>query len=160
MTAKVRNDSHIPYDLENLTLSAVLFDPKRPFDIESIGTMEFSDGGFPLTSILSGESAPLNFTTKLTLGKAQQLLRDSDNIVIMPATYRLLDRDDRSLLLVDRDVSARTAEIVVDYGIDAAREDKFRVSVNRGDGARFITCLLYTSPSPRDLSTSRMPSSA
>ena len=25
---------------------------------------------------------------------------------------------------------------------------------------RFITCLLYTSPSPRDLSTSRMPSSA
>ena len=24
----------------------------------------------------------------------------------------------------------------------------------------FITCLLYTSPSPRDLSTSRMPSSA
>ena len=27
-------------------------------------------------------------------------------------------------------------------------------------GAHFITCLLYTSPSPRDLSTSRMPSSA
>ena len=24
----------------------------------------------------------------------------------------------------------------------------------------FLTCLLYTSPSPRDLSTSRMPSSA
>ena len=27
-------------------------------------------------------------------------------------------------------------------------------------GEDFITCLLYTSPSPRDLSTSRMPSSA
>ena len=27
-------------------------------------------------------------------------------------------------------------------------------------GADFIGCLLYTSPSPRDLSTSRMPSSA
>ena len=27
-------------------------------------------------------------------------------------------------------------------------------------GAEAITCLLYTSPSPRDLSTSRMPSSA
>ena len=26
--------------------------------------------------------------------------------------------------------------------------------------APFVTCLLYTSPSPRDLSTSRMPSSA
>ncbi|MFL0810844.1 MAG: hypothetical protein K6L76_10550 [Agarilytica sp.] len=139
VTARIRNDGHIPYDLENLTLSAVLFDPKRPFDIESIGTMEFSDGGFPLTSILSGESAPLNFSTELTLGKAQKLLRDSENIVIMPGTYRLLDIDDQSLLLVDRDVSARTATISIDYGIDAAREDKFRVSVNRGDGQRSIS---------------------
>ena len=29
-----------------------------------------------------------------------------------------------------------------------------------GDSTRFEFCLLYTSPSPRDLSTSRMPSSA
>ena len=29
-----------------------------------------------------------------------------------------------------------------------------------GQNAVAITCLLYTSPSPRDLSTSRMPSSA
>ena len=28
------------------------------------------------------------------------------------------------------------------------------------EGAEVTTCLLYTSPSPRDLSTSRMPSSA
>ena len=28
------------------------------------------------------------------------------------------------------------------------------------DGAKLKACLLYTSPSPRDLSTSRMPSSA
>ena len=28
------------------------------------------------------------------------------------------------------------------------------------DGEHMYTCLLYTSPSPRDLSTSRMPSSA
>ena len=37
-------------------------------------------------------------------------------------------------------------------------------SVEAVDGVRLITlarpCLLYTSPSPRDLSTSRMPSSA
>ena len=30
----------------------------------------------------------------------------------------------------------------------------------QSDEIRFIACLLYTSPSPRDLSTSRMPSSA
>ena len=33
----------------------------------------------------------------------------------------------------------------------------FRLHV---DIARILACLLYTSPSPRDLSTSRMPSSA
>ena len=31
---------------------------------------------------------------------------------------------------------------------------------SRQEGAGFYSCLLYTSPSPRDLSTSRMPSSA
>ena len=30
----------------------------------------------------------------------------------------------------------------------------------RGKKGRYKACLLYTSPSPRDLSTSRMPSSA
>ena len=34
------------------------------------------------------------------------------------------------------------------------------VSVNAGLDLNTGTCLLYTSPSPRDLSTSRMPSSA
>ena len=33
-------------------------------------------------------------------------------------------------------------------------------TVNRPNNAQEIYCLLYTSPSPRDLSTSRMPSSA
>ena len=32
--------------------------------------------------------------------------------------------------------------------------------VHRIQQPRIMTCLLYTSPSPRDLSTSRMPSSA
>jgi len=33
-------------------------------------------------------------------------------------------------------------------------------SIGSGSLAHFVLCLLYTSPSPRDLSTSRMPSSA
>ena len=32
--------------------------------------------------------------------------------------------------------------------------------VDAGEDSEYNTCLLYTSPSPRDLSTSRMPSSA
>ena len=44
----------------------------------------------------------------------------------------------------------------------AALEDKVRTNEARAEKARIKaeTCLLYTSPSPRDLSTSRMPSSA
>ena len=41
--------------------------------------------------------------------------------------------------------------------------DKIKVTVAQGlenQGTRLLGCLLYTSPSPRDLSTSRMPSSA
>ena len=38
--------------------------------------------------------------------------------------------------------------------------DKTFVAQGRGDTGQAWNCLLYTSPSPRDLSTSRMPSSA
>ena len=34
------------------------------------------------------------------------------------------------------------------------------LGLTKRSGFQFVTCLLYTSPSPRDLSTSRMPSSA
>ena len=37
---------------------------------------------------------------------------------------------------------------------------KITAAMPYGDGPPDMPCLLYTSPSPRDLSTSRMPSSA
>ena len=40
------------------------------------------------------------------------------------------------------------------YGYDVRCADEFKIFTN------INSCLLYTSPSPRDLSTSRMPSSA
>ena len=39
------------------------------------------------------------------------------------------------------------------------KQDSVNIGEPKPDGES-ITCLLYTSPSPRDLSTSRMPSSA
>ena len=40
---------------------------------------------------------------------------------------------------------------------DPAAEERFKEA---GEAYEVLSCLLYTSPSPRDLSTSRMPSSA
>ena len=40
------------------------------------------------------------------------------------------------------------------------QEDKTTVTLCMSPGLEYENCLLYTSPSPRDLSTSRMPSSA
>ena len=45
----------------------------------------------------------------------------------------------------DVDISLETLQVIVDMGFSKQAAQ---------------TCLLYTSPSPRDLSTSRMPSSA
>ena len=43
---------------------------------------------------------------------------------------------------------------------EAFRNNQKLSSVNREKGTLYIICLLYTSPSPRDYGTSRMPSSA
>ena len=40
------------------------------------------------------------------------------------------------------------------------KDDTILVEKLDADEGQTVTCLLYTSPSPRDLSTSRMPSSA
>ena len=48
------------------------------------------------------------------------------------------------------------AEVVINTGIAGS----LNADINIGDIVVSTDCLLYTSPSPRDLSTSRMPSSA
>ena len=62
---------------------------------------------------------------------------------------RLRDNREASLLQLEKEVTESENEI--DYSFNLLRD--YITSWNQ-------TCLLYTSPSPRDLSTSRMPSSA
>ena len=54
-------------------------------------------------------------------------------------------------------------EILIDEGFDPSDIEKqmgYQPKVDIEDIPIYTSCLLYTSPSPRDLSTSRMPSSA
>ena len=46
------------------------------------------------------------------------------------------------------------------YGVKTVFTDLEEMAATDKIDAVYIACLLYTSPSPRDLSTSRMPSSA
>ena len=46
------------------------------------------------------------------------------------------------------------------YGKDAYEQDSQKVDESLEPNGRMISCLLYTSPSPRDRTRSRMPSSA
>ncbi len=137
---RLRNDGNLAYDLENLKLTAYLFDPAKPFAKRPVGTLELGSGDFPTTSIgVDSISAPLTFATDLPLQTAQALLRDARNLVIEPATYRLLDISNGSILLRDQDVSLRTATVTIDYGTLAGRVESHRVAVNRGGTVKFIT---------------------
>ena len=57
-------------------------------------------------------------------------------------------------------VLMRSAGCIVNDIVDKDFDKKILRTKSRPLAADKITCLLYTSPSPRDLSTSRMPSSA
>ena len=67
-----------------------------------------------------------------------------------------IERIRESALIVSKTLGMLAAE--VKPGISTLKLDKLAETFIKDHGA--IPCLLYTSPSPRDLSTSRMPSSA
>ena len=59
--------------------------------------------------------------------------------------------------VIETDTFGAASIVLAEYGL----EDKaFELNKRAAELAREMACLLYTSPSPRDLSTSRMPSSA
>ena len=87
--------------------------------------------------------------------KIEENVREDDVFVIQTSSPPVNDHFVELLLLIDalKYASARRITAVLPYYpyVRSDKKDEPRIS---------ITCLLYTSPSPRDLSTSRMPSSA
>ena len=69
--------------------------------------------------------------------------------------YQIIDKDEKVLKIVSENFNSLTPENSMKWMHSHPEYSKFTFS-----NAQKITCLLYTSPSPRDGLLSRMPSSA
>ena len=63
-------------------------------------------------------------------------------------------------LIIFESLSGDSTDVILQYQADASNNYIINLDSASYISIKDMTCLLYTSPSPRDLSTSRMPSSA
>ena len=125
-------------------------------------------------------SAEILQTNPAIIGRSDELLNTRKaNVYNSPhlhyfvdKKFNLLDqilvtRTDPSMCLTEYHESEAGKEskfVVVTRDLDGLQcyqeDDQIKVDILTPEGDPLRTCLLYTSPSPRDLSTSRMPSSA
>ena len=107
-------------------------------------------------------------TKELTLKQAEKILQ-KNKIEKLP----IIDSDSKLIgLITFRDIQKITLKpssnkdeygrlkVAAAVGTSTDTIDRCQLLVKAGVDAIVVDCLLYTSPSPRDLSTSRMPSSA
>ena len=109
-----------------------------------------------------------NFPSRISFSVMSQI--DSRTILDTPGAEKLLGRGDMLYMPVDTSkpyrvqgifLSDKEIEAIVRHWISQSGPDLPELVVtNNTNHTPDITCLLYTSQSPRDLSTSRMPSSA
>ena len=99
-----------------------------------------------VTSLVTNDDTPLISGTAI-VGSGETLSVEVNGVVYTVGDGNLIDNGDGSW-----DLTIPLA--------DALAEGNYDVVARVVDTALNASCLLYTSPSPRDLSTSRMPSSA
>ena len=112
--------------------------------------------GRPLAELLGGAARPI---------KAYDSYGVVDPIADEKALRRSLEQGFRGIKIKGGDGDAANDERVVKgvralLGPDVALMIDFNQSLDPAEATRRIACLLYTSPSPRDRTRSRMPSSA
>ena len=79
-----------------------------------------------------------------------------DDVLLVPAASSVLPREVKLSARLSRHLNLKIP--LISAAMDTVTEAKLAISMAQEGGIGI--CLLYTSPSPRDLSTSRMPSSA
>ena len=120
--------------------------------LPSLGTVFLADGVTPVTN-----------NQTLTVAELTSLVYDAPSTFTVPTagdfTYDVFDGTDTDSGVVDITITPVNDAPTIDLNGAGAGED-FKSTFTEGAGAVSITCLLYTSPSPRDQRGSRMPSSA
>ena len=103
-----------------------------------------------------------NLETGMVLQPAALLLRPAIEGINDTAEFGRIGRyyASESMLVWDEQKQCYDADATPSYGTDTLEQFFERVAREGMAGQDLGDCLLYTSPSPRDLSTSRMPSSA
>ena len=96
----------------------------------------------------------------LEIGKDVQIVGDDLTVTNIKKLQRSIDEKSMNAILIKLNQIGTVTETI--QTIKMAKKAGFGVVISHRSGETEDTtiCLLYTSPSPRDLSTSRMPSSA
>ena len=87
------------------------------------------------------------------------------SVPLAGTSFPKLDECVTALSSADPQMRATAAEALLDFPVTETRQGDRSLPwayalIDAGAIVPLLGCLLYTSPSPRDLSTSRMPSSA
>ena len=136
------------------------FDIDMRLSLEGIGALLTSDGMYTsVSSLVPGGPAEKSNQLKPNdkiIGVAQEKEKDITDVT----GWRI---DDVVQLIRGPKNTKVQLQIIPSTSLDESQTKIIEITrsvVNLDDQAAEKSCLLYTSPSPRDLSTSRMPSSA
>ncbi len=132
VTVDVVNSGHLAYTIASLTLSARhrdLTDPSQEVPLGSLTATDL-DGWAGLSQAPGDRFSDVVFRNdELSWEQGLDLLNDPSGLVLSVSSYELLDPEGRAYALNGTDLQARTAEVVIDFGVD--REPvRVRVATN------------------------------
>lgn len=122
----IENSSYLPFTLTHLTLVASFYDGNDILPIATLGYNSGNGGFSPTTFAPFERSNTLLFSQNaLNLDTALSILKDGRSIIVEPALYELSNKDGKPFDFSRGDVSAKCAQILIDYGVLRVQEQYY-----------------------------------
>jgi hypothetical protein len=140
----VHNRGFQTVTLQNLTVSAYWVDATDPSRQKFIAGLDYdSVNAFPAFEIAPNQTSnELPFKAAVPLGRTLEVLRNSRNLIVQPATWNIRDADGRSYTHNLTNVLARAAHVVIDYGDRRPIESFYVSTLDPSTGADGISAEL------------------